>query len=190
MTASKSAWRSSAEGRWGWSRQGLPNRHLTSSHAVAPMSCPAWEMPRRRYQALSLRLAQSGAPCWDIRWDSARPKLTAHKVGTLRDRGFYGDGDSLHLRIGPTGAKSRILRTVVHGKRRDLDPGATSLVSLAEARDKAREPRRPDRNSGVNTEGSRNPDAPSPLATPGSPQAPATAPRSPSRRFWRGRRRP
>lgn len=76
------------------------------------------------------------------------PKLTARKVETLRDRGFYGDGDGLYLRIGPTGAKSWILRTVVHGKRRDLGLGAASLVSLAEARDKARELRRVARDGG------------------------------------------
>ena len=50
------------------------------------------------------------------------PALTARKVETLREPGLYGDGGGLYLRVGPTGAKSWILRTVVHGKRRETGP--------------------------------------------------------------------
>lgn len=75
-------------------------------------------------------------------------KLTARKVETLKGRGTYGDGGGLYLRIGPTGAKSWILRTVVHGKRKEYGLGAVSLVSLAEARDKARELRKIARDGG------------------------------------------
>lgn len=70
------------------------------------------------------------------------PNLTARKVATLKGPGMYGDADGLYLRIGPTGAKSWILRTVVHGRRREFGLGATSLISLAEARDTARELRK------------------------------------------------
>lgn len=66
------------------------------------------------------------------------PRLTARKVQTLSEPGMYGDGDGLYLRIGPTGAKSWILRTVVYGKRRDFGLGSAKLVSLAEAREEAR----------------------------------------------------
>src|SRR5262249_52273068 len=38
---------------------------------------------------------------------------------------------------GPTGGKSWVLRTVVHGRRRDLGMGSASLVSLSEARELA-----------------------------------------------------
>jgi len=65
-------------------------------------------------------------------------KLSARRVETLKEPGFYGDGDGLYLSVKPTGSKSWILRTVVHGKRRDLGIGPADLVSLAEARDKAR----------------------------------------------------
>ena len=65
-------------------------------------------------------------------------KLSARRVETLKEPGFYGDGDGLYLAVKPSGAKSWILRTVVHGKRRDLGVGPSDLVSLAEARDKAR----------------------------------------------------
>lgn len=61
---------------------------------------------------------------------------------------MHGDGNGLYLRIGPTGSKSWILRTVVHGRRRDLGIGSASLVSLAEAREKARELRKIAREGG------------------------------------------
>ena len=64
--------------------------------------------------------------------------LTARKVETVKAPGMHGDGGGLYLRVSATGAKSWILRTVVHGRRRDLGLGAVSLVTLAEARDKAR----------------------------------------------------
>ncbi len=76
------------------------------------------------------------------------PKLTARKVETVRELGMHCDGDGLYLRVGPTGSKSWILRTVVHGKRRELGLGGASLVTLAEARDKARVLRRVARDGG------------------------------------------
>lgn len=71
-------------------------------------------------------------------------KLTARKVETAKLPGMYGDGEGLYLRVGPSGAKSWILRIVVPAsrKRRDLGLGSTSLVPLAEARSKARELRK------------------------------------------------
>ena len=64
-------------------------------------------------------------------------KLSARRVETVKEPGFYGDGDGLYLSVKASGAKSWILRTVVHGKRRDLGVGPSDLVSLAEAREKA-----------------------------------------------------
>ena len=75
-------------------------------------------------------------------------KLSARRVVTIREPGFYGDGDGLYLSVKPSGAKSWILRTVVHGKRRDLGVGSADLVSLAEARDKARQWRKIAREGG------------------------------------------
>lgn len=60
------------------------------------------------------------------------PKLTAKTVQSLKEPGMYGDGGGLYLRIGPTGAKSWILRTTVHGRRRELGLGGVSGVNLAE----------------------------------------------------------
>ncbi|MEO1020612.1 MAG: integrase arm-type DNA-binding domain-containing protein [Pseudomonadota bacterium] len=76
------------------------------------------------------------------------PKLTARKVEALKEPGMYGDGEGLYLRVGPTLAKSWILRTVVHGKRRELGLGSASLVPLAEAREASRKYRKIARQGG------------------------------------------
>ncbi|WP_298854698.1 site-specific integrase [uncultured Ruegeria sp.] len=76
------------------------------------------------------------------------PKLTVKKVSSLQEPGMYGDGEGLYLRVGPTGAKSWILRTVVHGRRRELGMGSANLVSLLEAREQARELRKIAREGG------------------------------------------
>ncbi len=70
------------------------------------------------------------------------PKLTTKSVQALKKPGRYGDGDGLYLEVSRTGSKSWILRVTVHGRRRDIGLGGISWVSLAEARDKARELRK------------------------------------------------
>ena len=52
------------------------------------------------------------------------------------------DGDGLSLLVSPTGAKRWVLRIMAHGRRRDLGLGSLSLVSLEEARQKARDLRK------------------------------------------------
>jgi integrase len=63
--------------------------------------------------------------------------LTALKIRALKEPGRYADGNGLYLVVDPSGAKRWMLRTVVQGRRRDIGLGGTSLVSLAEAREKA-----------------------------------------------------
>ncbi len=63
--------------------------------------------------------------------------LTAVKVRQLAAPGRYADGNALHLVVDPSGAKRWLLRLIVQGKRRDIGLGGLSLVSLAEAREKA-----------------------------------------------------
>lgn len=75
-------------------------------------------------------------------------KLTARKVATLKEPGLYGDGGCLYLSVGEGNAKSWVLRTTVHGKRRDYGLGSASLVSLAEARELALELRKVARQGG------------------------------------------
>jgi integrase len=65
-------------------------------------------------------------------------KLSVKRIAATRESGMYGDGDCLYLRIGPSGAKSWILRTLVHGRRRELGLGSLAWMSLAAAREKAR----------------------------------------------------
>ena len=75
-------------------------------------------------------------------------KLTARRVDSLKAPGMHLDGDGLYLRIGPSGGRSWILRTVVYGHRRDFGLGSASLVTLAEARETARQLRKVARAGG------------------------------------------
>jgi len=63
--------------------------------------------------------------------------LSAVFIRSVANAGRYGDGNGLYLIVDPSGAKRWMLRTVVMGKRSDIGLGGLSLVSLAEAREKA-----------------------------------------------------
>lgn len=65
--------------------------------------------------------------------------LTVKGVEAKREPGMYADGGGLYLRVGPTGGKSWIVRTVIQGKRRELGIGSVDHVGLADARTKAAE---------------------------------------------------
>jgi len=75
------------------------------------------------------------------------PKLAkemgALAVGNLADPGlhFVGVVPGLALQVTPAGARSWTLRVVIGGKRRDMGLGNYPEVTLAKARDKAREAR-------------------------------------------------
>lgn len=56
--------------------------------------------------------------------------------------GRHSDGLGLYLLVSGLRAKSWVLRVQVHGRRRDIGLGSIAVLSLAEARDKARELRR------------------------------------------------
>jgi len=75
-------------------------------------------------------------------------KLTVRKVEALSQPGMHGDGAGLYLNVSRSGSKSWILRTVVHGRRRDLGLGSASLVKLAEAREIAQTYRKIAREGG------------------------------------------
>ncbi len=65
--------------------------------------------------------------------------LTARKVAATSVPGRYADGHGLYLLVGPTGAKSWMLRVKVkHGKREDVGLGGVFDVSLEQAREAAR----------------------------------------------------
>ncbi|UHS63456.1 integrase arm-type DNA-binding domain-containing protein [Agrobacterium vaccinii] len=68
--------------------------------------------------------------------------LSALKVKQLSLPGRYADGNGLYLVVDPSGAKRWMLRVTIQGKRSDMGLGSLSLVTLADAREKALEYRR------------------------------------------------
>jgi len=69
------------------------------------------------------------------------PSLTALRVKNAKP-GRHSDGKGLYLLVKPSGARSWVLRVQTDGRRRDFGLGPADLVSLEEARDKAREGRK------------------------------------------------
>jgi len=66
-------------------------------------------------------------------------KLTSIAVKKLSKPGKYADGNNLYLQIDPSGARRWILRLTVGHRRRDMGLGSTSIISLEEARELARQ---------------------------------------------------
>ncbi|HVK54335.1 MAG TPA: integrase arm-type DNA-binding domain-containing protein [Burkholderiales bacterium] len=64
-------------------------------------------------------------------------KLSAAFVRTVKDAGFYADGNGLYLKVDSHGAKRWVQRIVISGKRRDVGLGSARLIPLAEARETA-----------------------------------------------------
>ncbi len=69
-----------------------------------------------------------------------RSRLTDRTVVSTSTPGRYADGEGLYLLVGPTGAKSWVLRVKVRGGRReDMGLGGVATTTLSAARDSARE---------------------------------------------------
>lgn len=68
-------------------------------------------------------------------------ELSAVAIKRMNKKGFYAVGGvaGLHLKVNDAGAQSWILRVSVGGKRRDIGLGGFPDVSLAEAREKAKQ---------------------------------------------------
>ena len=66
-------------------------------------------------------------------------KLTPLGVSKKQTPGHYGDGGGLWLQISKFKSKSWVFRYTLHGTRREMGLGPTHTVSLAEARQKAKE---------------------------------------------------
>ena len=64
-------------------------------------------------------------------------KLTDRAIRTLKERGRYGDGNTLYLVVTPGGSKQWVQRVAIGGKSTDLGLGGYPLVSLREAREKS-----------------------------------------------------
>ncbi len=69
-------------------------------------------------------------------------KLTALRVKNASERGMFGDGEGLYLRVSATITKSWVFRYRMDGKLRDHGLGTVSTLSLAEAREAAQECRK------------------------------------------------
>ena len=68
-------------------------------------------------------------------------RLTALKVARITKCGRYADGSGLYLQVGD-GGKSWLFRFMRHGRARAMGLGSADLVSLADARNRARDARR------------------------------------------------
>lgn len=66
-------------------------------------------------------------------------KLSALAVSRAKEPGYYGDGAGLYLQVAKGGTKSWIFRFTFGGKQREMGLGATHTITLADAREKARE---------------------------------------------------
>jgi integrase len=69
-------------------------------------------------------------------------RLTARVVEQTKKPGYYGDGDGLVLRVADGGSKGWLYRYKSNGKVREMGLGPVRDVTLAEAREAAREARR------------------------------------------------
>lgn len=68
--------------------------------------------------------------------------LSVAAIAKLTKPGRYAVGDGAYLQIGPTGTRSWLLRYMIDGRARNMGLGPCDLVSLAEAREKARAARK------------------------------------------------
>ena len=64
-------------------------------------------------------------------------RLSALKVNTLRQPGYYADGGGLYLRVAPGGSRGWIFRFTLAGRKRDAGLGPYPAVSLLRAREEA-----------------------------------------------------
>src|ERR1700678_2181431 len=65
-------------------------------------------------------------------------RLSARAAATRSKRGRYADGGGLFLQVSKWGTKSWIFRYEREGRERNMGLGETHTLSLAEARDRAR----------------------------------------------------
>ena len=72
----------------------------------------------------------------------AEKALSAAFVRTVKTPGKYTDGHGLFLKVDTSGARRWVQRIVIRGKRTEIGMGSASLVSLAEARERALENRK------------------------------------------------
>ena len=65
-------------------------------------------------------------------------QLSARKVSTAKQQGYYLDGGGLYLQVSQSGTKSWVFRFKMNGRVRDAGLGSVGTFSLKEARERAR----------------------------------------------------
>jgi integrase len=66
-------------------------------------------------------------------------KLSALTVSKAKEPGYYGDGAGLYLQVSKSLTKSWIFRFTLGGKQREMGLGPLHTITLAQAREKAKE---------------------------------------------------
>ena len=66
-------------------------------------------------------------------------KLSPLAVTKASKPGYYGDGAGLWLQVSASGSKSWIFRYTLAGKQREMGLGATHTITLAAAREQAKQ---------------------------------------------------
>jgi integrase len=69
-------------------------------------------------------------------------QLTALKVSKLVKPGRYSDGGGLYLQVSRTSTKAWIFRFMLNGRSREMGLGPIDIVTLADARERARQARK------------------------------------------------
>lgn len=94
--------------------------------------------PRTPNSCIGFRISFVGTP---VERDVRKP-ISAAAVAKLKKPGHYAVGDACYLQIAAGGTRSWVLRYTLNGRARYMGLGSANLVSLAEARAKARDARR------------------------------------------------
>lgn len=69
-------------------------------------------------------------------------RLTDRTAKAKNGKGYYADGDGLYLQVSGSGSKSWVFRYKIEGRARDMGLGGYPRVSLANARQAAKEARK------------------------------------------------
>lgn len=64
----------------------------------------------------------------------SKQQLSAIKVKSIKEPGYYLDSDGLYLQVSSSGTKSWIYRFMLENRRRDMGLGSLDTLSLADAR--------------------------------------------------------
>ena len=102
----------------------------------------SWSLPRNLsilVHRCSLQSTSLGGEDGGEQMGAAVNKLSARAVATATKPGRHSDGGGLYLNVSPTGARSWLFMWKRDGKRREMGLGSAGSVTLARARELARD---------------------------------------------------